>query len=149
MSIKSYVYKFAQGSWHYFVEFEARDAVALARGNGLTAKEQGDDRNSIAHAHTAATMAYDFGKEPTNMLGFLKEAATYDPSKAKDTYKDLFNNEIGIKIGRYVNGTLGLSGAAADEAIDDLVMDAYRRGDLIVNHDTDSQGLGRPFGSRP
>jgi Ca2+-binding RTX toxin-like protein len=148
MLVYRYVYMLAKGAWSYYVEVQANDALALAHGNGIVGETriEGYARNTIAHAHTAATMAYDFGKEPTTLLGLLKEVTTYDPSnpdpsKAKDAYKDLFNNEIGIKIGRYVNGTLGLSGAAADEAIDDLVMDAYRRGDLIVDHDTDPRVL--------
>lgn len=130
------VVSYTKTGWSYFVEFTANDATALAFGNGLNGDEQGIDRNALAHAHTSALLAYSAGEDVTNILGLLKEVATNDPSKANDTYKDLFNNEIGIQIGRYVYSH-GFTGADAQEAIDDLIMDAYRNGDLIVNPRTD------------
>jgi Ca2+-binding RTX toxin-like protein len=119
------------------------DADAVSNGNGIgdggedDTKDEKDKRNAIGHAITSAEIA--LGPDPNilspvgapheqlaKILGDAKEVFSDDPA---DSAKDQVNNAAGRAMAKYVRN-LGLTGEAAQEAIDDLVMDALNSGKL-------------------
>ena len=128
-------------AWGVTVEWLANDAEALSNGNAITA---GGERNAVAHAHGSAEWASSlFGTKGATWLGNMKEIPSSNPW---DSYADQYNNEVGRRIAKHVKETLGLSGAAADEAIDDMVIKALNDGHLITNPNPvyDSQSNPNP-----
>lgn len=82
--------------WGGVVEYIARDATALARGNGYIDSNQTDaeTRNAIAHTYVSANIEYENGQLIANTMGELKELAP-GGDNPKDTFKDKFNNSRG------------------------------------------------------
>ncbi len=82
--------------------------------------------NAITHAYVSAKIAQTFGVGVAKEFGNWRERnQPPEPGKDWDTYKDLWNNEVGRRIGI-------AAGFFGDEAIKDLIKDAMRNGDLIV-----------------
>lgn len=124
-----------KSAWGYVVEYTARDATALAHGNGYDgdSKADGLTRNALAHAHKSAELYYDYGEIISKTLGEAKELLPGgdDP---KDKYKDEYNNEVGRRIAEYAK-----EHNLPKSAIDDLMMDALKDGKLIVDPEADDR----------
>jgi hypothetical protein len=90
--------------------------------------------NAIAHALSSAYLAYDHSPAVASVLGWLREYNSYwhgqDPAYAWDTFKDLYNNQVGRNIADYVR-----SNNLTRDQIQDLVLDALTTGKLIVTHE--------------
>lgn len=86
--------------------------------------------NAIAHALTSAYLAYDHSPTEAAALGLARELKSYfgrQPPEAWDTFKDLYNNQVGRNIAGYAKKN-GLS----REQIQDLILDALSSGRLIA-----------------
>jgi hypothetical protein len=90
--------------------------------------------NAIAHALSSAYLAYDYSPAAASLLGWLREYNSYrqDPDRtyAWDTFKDLYNNQVGRNIADYVR-----SNNLSRDQIQDLVLDALTTRKLIVTHE--------------
>lgn len=124
---------FAEAIWGFTVEFVARDATALANGNGYDGEEEASTRNAIAHAHTSANFAFSEAEMAgandwiAEKLGDFKEILPGGDSAA-DVFKDQYNNEVGRRIAEFAQeNNLGR------EAINDLIIDALNNGHLIIS----------------
>ena len=97
-------------------------AEEIARLNGIPQGISG--ANVLAHALTSAWLTYVYGAEAAREVGIGKELETYLSDQQRglqwDSYKDLWNNNIGRQIGEYDRA----NGLTADQ-ITDLVLDAY------------------------
>src|SRR5688572_27393846 len=82
---------------------------------------------------TRARSAFDYGRDVATELGDLKEVL--NPGPPNDTFKDQYNNEVGRRIAEYVRDN-----NLPESAIDELIMDALRNDDLIVNDDDSLYG---------
>ena len=110
-----------------------------------------DERDAYMHADTAASMVYTWDKrlddmgvddalsahipEAVRALGNAKEAlgglTNVDYSDA-DSWKDKYNNEVGILIGQYVRDH-----GYSEEVLHKLVREAYDSGKLIRDEQKD------------
>lgn len=90
--------------------------------------------NAIAHALTSAYLAHDHSAAEAAILGFGREFNSYwfDNKRTPvwDTFKDLYNNQVGRNIADYVR-----SHNLSRDQIQDLVLDALTSGKLIVTHE--------------
>jgi hypothetical protein len=130
---------------YYDLEKFKKASEDLAQANGL----RGDDSfvrdsndhplgfgaastNAIAHALTSAYLAHDHSAAEASILGWGREFNSYwfdkpRPPPAWDTFKDLYNNQVGRNIADYVrNNNL------SRDQIQELVLDALSTGKLIV-----------------
>jgi hypothetical protein len=103
-----------------------------SKGRPLELGAAGD--NAIAHALSSAYLAYDHSPAVASLLGWLREYNSYwhsqDRTYAWDTFKDLYNNQVGRNIADYVR-----SNNLSRDEIQDLVLDALTTGKLIVTHE--------------
>ncbi|WP_298936857.1 calcium-binding protein [uncultured Ruegeria sp.] len=118
------------GTW--YIEWLARDATALAAGEGYDSLSSSDidHRNAIAHAHVSAGFAFGYNRNWAENVAALKER--FDNSSPADQFKDEYNNEVGRRIAEWAKDN-----GYAESDIDDLIIDAVDNGFLIVNEDTD------------
>jgi hypothetical protein len=90
--------------------------------------------NAIAHALSSAYLAFDHSPAVASLLGWLREYNSYwhgqDRTYAWDTFKDLYNNQVGRNIADYVR-----SNKLSRDQIQDLVLGALTTGKLIVTHE--------------
>lgn len=122
-----------------FYNIDAYEAAAerLMRDNGIRyTNPDGSEvglaaTNAMAHVLTSAMISVDYSQTEAALLGWGREYRSYYLEKERpaawDTYKDLYNNEIGRQIGAYAND----NGLTRAETID-LIWDAYQRGDFII-----------------
>ena len=133
---------------------------ALAKANGLLVLDPilrdshdqplelgGANTNAIAHALTSAYLAYDHSLAGAAILGEAREHRSYwlDPKRpaAWDTFKDLYNNQVGRNIAEYVRRN-----NLSRDQIQDLILDALSSGKLIVTQKDpriDPTFNGNPF----
>jgi hypothetical protein len=94
----------------------------------------GASTNAIAHALTSAYLAHDDSPQEAALLGGIREFKSYwSPSKqpeAWDTFKDLYNNQVGRNIAAYAR-----KNNLSRDQMQDLVLDALSSGKLIVARD--------------
>ncbi|HLI98355.1 MAG TPA: hypothetical protein VKT76_01440, partial [Bradyrhizobium sp.] len=129
-----------------YYEFEKLKLAseALAKENGLRGNDPfvqdtngqplefgAASTNAIAHALSSAYLAYDHSPAEASILGWAREHKSYwfEPERpaAWDTFKDLYNNQVGRNIAKYIrNNNL------SREQIQDLVLDVLSSGKLIV-----------------
>lgn len=88
-----------------FVDWVASDAEAFSNGNGYDPRPtsqggQGDLRNSIAHTHVSAELAYNWGNAPAGDLGDFWELL--DGEYGFDSAKDQYQNALGREIAQYM-----------------------------------------------
>ncbi len=124
----------------------ARDAEEITRSLGLVYREQSplplpkDKRygdvlpasyNAIAHAYMSAKLAQKYGVPAAKTFGNLREWVQ-SPGNEKalaaeswDVYKDMWNNEVGRRIGSSLS-------MADDAALIEAIKDAWRKGDMIA-----------------
>ncbi|KAB1085063.1 calcium-binding protein [Neorhizobium galegae] len=120
-----------KSTFNQVIEFIARDATALANGNGYDGPAEASTRNAIAHVHTSARLSYSKWEMAgansyiAEKLGDFKEII---PSSPADTYKDQYNNEVGRRIAEYAR-----ENDLDREDIDDLIIDALNNGHLIIS----------------
>jgi hypothetical protein len=130
---------------YYELEKLRMASEALAKANGLhdydpILRDSSSDRplelgaastNAIAHALSSAYLAYDHSAVEAAGLGWAREYKSYwlEPKRpaAWDTFKDLYNNQVGRNIADYVR-----SKNLSRDQIQDLVLDALSTGKLIV-----------------
>jgi hypothetical protein len=106
----------------------------LRNSNGEPLELGAAGNNAIAHALSSAYLAFDHSPAVASVLGWLREYNSYwhgqDPAYAWDTFKDLYNNQVGRNIADYVR-----SNNLSRDQIQDLVLDALTTGKLIVTHE--------------
>jgi Ca2+-binding RTX toxin-like protein len=92
-------------------------------------------KNAFAHAFMAAALARDNGRLVAQTLGDARELRTTadfyfggSDSARMDTFRDLFNNEVGYRIGEHA-----ASNALSNEDMAALVVQAISDGELIVS----------------
>jgi RTX calcium-binding nonapeptide repeat (4 copies) len=86
--------------------------------------------NAIAHTLSSAYLAYDYSKAEASALGWAREYKSYwldERPAAWDTFKDLYNNQVGRNISDYAK-----QNNLSRDQIQDLVLDALSTGKLIV-----------------
>ena len=86
--------------------------------------------NAIAHALTSAYLAYDHSSAESAALGWTRELKSYfgsQPPEAWDTFKDLYNNQVGRNIAAYAQKK-----NLSRDHIQELILDALTSGNLIV-----------------
>ncbi|WP_257168590.1 hypothetical protein [Bradyrhizobium sp. SRS-191] len=86
--------------------------------------------NAIAHALTSAYLAHDHSTTEASALGFARELKSYfgrQPPEAWDTFKDMYNNQVGRNIADYAK-----KNGLPREQIQDLILDALSSGRLIA-----------------
>jgi Cadherin domain/RTX calcium-binding nonapeptide repeat (4 copies)/Haemolysin-type calcium binding protein related domain len=135
-------------------------SVSLANANGLHGYDPilrdskgdplefgGANTNAIAHTLSSAYLAYDYSGAEARILGYAREYSQYwvDPKQpaAWDTFKDLYNNQVGRNIAAYA-----LQNHLSRDQIQDLVLDALSTGKLIVTQQDpriDPSFNGNPF----
>ncbi len=135
-------------------------SVALANANGLHGydpilRDSNGDRlelgaattNAIAHALSSAYLAYDYSTAEARTLGYVREYNQYwiDSKQPApwDTFKDLYNNQVGRNIADYVQ-----QHNLSRDQIQDLLLDALSTGKLIVTQQDpriDPSFSGNPF----
>lgn len=133
----------------YILSELAEDSEALSAGNGYDAEDNTDPnwksdinhRNAIAHTHVSADWARAYGPESAKSWGDWKED-NQTPEGYADQYRDLWNNEIGRRIAEWMESQgfteeNGFSKEKLDKIMDDLVIDALKEGQLIVDKDND------------
>lgn len=126
-------FEFSGGAQYYYKTTALRTAAnALAASHGATA-----NANTYEHAYTSAKIAYEHTVSEARVLGDAREynsayKGDFSPENPKastnfkDSYKDLWNNEVGRRIADYVkNNNL------PESAINDLINDAYDNNELI------------------
>ena len=116
----------------------------LAQANGLLGKDSilrdmqdqplefgAASTNAIAHALTSAYLAYEYPTAVATLLGSAREYRSYwlDPKRppAWDTFKDLYNNQVGRNIAEYAKRN-----NLSRDQMQDLILDALSSGKLIV-----------------
>ena len=104
---------------YYDYDRRVADATALTDGFGLA------NTNALAHAYLSAWITIDHGRIQARMLGDGRER--WEPGPDWDTFKDLWNNKVGRRIGEYVKHN-----NLPPDVVPALVSDALARGDLIV-----------------
>ncbi|MEQ1712129.1 MAG: hypothetical protein ABL908_12095, partial [Hyphomicrobium sp.] len=79
-----------------------------SEGNATAYQYNADQKNSYAHAYSSAFLAYDYSTNEARLLGNLRESLATGSyytgqggDERADTYRDLYNNEIGRRIGEY------------------------------------------------
>jgi hypothetical protein len=88
--------------------------------------------NAITHAYVSAKITENFGYNASRTFGDRREIRQPPgPLEHWDVYKDLWNNEVGRKIGVYARQNSDTDLGTYPE-VGDLIKDAWRRGDLIV-----------------
>ncbi len=121
---------------HFLRKWEA-EAAQITRQLGLVYSESnpppqgrtiGDvlpaSNNAITHAYVSAKLSQLFGYGIARDFGDAREInQPPGPGEAWDTYKDLYNNEVGRRIGECAGGFGDVT---------ELLKDAWRNGDLIV-----------------
>jgi hypothetical protein len=142
----------------YFTQL-GNEANVLADVHGLPRwRARGDAdhhrRNAIQHSYASATMSRNFGALPSTVAGNITECRnTADdtftlpavnwvkrqfgqepkqgfPNQTADSWKDLWNNAVGREIGEYVR-----KHNLSQYDLEQLIMQAYWRGDLITQID--------------
>ncbi len=84
--------------------------------------------NAIAHTLSSAYLAHDHSPLEAYLLGFGREfLENTAKTEAWDTYKDLYNNQVGRNIAAYVR-----QNELSRDQIQALVLDALTTGKLIV-----------------
>lgn len=87
--------------------------------------------NSFTHAYVSALVAYEGDPQTSAFVGYLREAKVvllgYD-DKDLDTWKDLYNNKVGIQIAEY-----GIQNGLSFEQVTSLVAAAAGSGTIIVD----------------
>jgi hypothetical protein len=122
----------------------------LIRDNGLG--EPGNtSTNVIAHAMFSAWASKHYGVEIAEVVGVYKE---YTEAQARiangqnplgvDTFKDYWNNGIGLQIGRYA-----AENNLSDQEMTRLVMDAYVSGQFIRYMEPGTRPVGDPGPQNP
>lgn len=103
--------------------------------------------NAIAHALGSAHLAYDYSPSAAAALGYGRELNSYwrgsKTNPAWDTFKDLYNNQVGRNIAEYAR-----KNNLQRDQIQDLILDALSSGKLIVTHQDrriDPSFNGNPF----
>lgn len=102
--------------------------------NDLSEVEQTQRVNAFAHAYTAAMLVTDvgvfFARTGGNSREIRSTAEFYDggPDYRMDTFRDLYNNEVGYRIGEYA-----LENNLSNEEVAQLVDMAITDGDLILS----------------
>ena len=81
---------------------------------------------AFKHAYTSATLAYDYGSGIAQIGGDSNEIGN-PPAAAEDTYRDLWNNNVGRQIGDYVR-----QNNLPRSYINDLIVQSYQDGRLIL-----------------
>jgi hypothetical protein len=129
---------------YYDLEKLKLASEALANANGLRGYDpvlrDSKDRplelgaagtNAIAHALSSAYLAYDHSTLEASGLGWAREHKSYwlEPKRpaAWDTFKDLYNNQVGRNIAHFARRN-----NLSRDQIQDLVLDALSTGKLIV-----------------
>jgi len=119
---------------YYDLERLKRASEALADANGLRGydpilRDSEDQRlalgaastNAIAHALSSAYLAHDYSAAEATALGWAREHKSYwlesNRPVAWDTFKDLYNNQVGRNIADYV-----LKNNLSRDQIQDLVL---------------------------
>jgi hypothetical protein len=135
-------------------------SVALANANGLHGYDpilrdsKGDplefgsaNTNAIAHTLSSAYLTYDNSAAEARTLGYAREYSQYwlDTKQPApwDTFKDLYNNQVGRNIAAYA-----LQNNLSRDQIQDLILDALSTGKLIVTQNDpriDPSFNGNPF----
>src|SRR5882724_6084058 len=120
---------------YYDLEKLKLASEALAKANGLLGydpivRDSKDRRlefgaastNAIAHALSSAYLAHDYSAAEATALGWAREHKSYwlEPKRpeAWDTFKDLYNNQVGRNIADYVRRN-----NLSRDQIQDLVLD--------------------------
>lgn len=82
--------------------------------------------NAITHAYLSAKIAQKYGSEVAKMFGDGRELRTkVDPGTDWDVYKDLWNNEVGRRIGME-------SGFFDDHKLSELIKEAFDNSDFLL-----------------
>jgi hypothetical protein len=84
-------------------------------------------RNALAHTYTSGDLTDKFGRGVAEASDDLSEAVSADRPPA-DTFKDRWNNELG----RLMQEWCEKNGYEWGDVYQDLIMDAYNNGDLIL-----------------
>lgn len=119
----------------YDVVYLARDGEALAYGNGYDSASQTDGwiRNTITHAYTSASWAYDSFDAFAEKVGDWKED-TPSIYETNDEFADQWNNEVGRRIAAYADAN-----NLPKSALDHLIMDAFNAGHFIWDRANDTR----------
>ena len=133
--MENWVSRQVQSYVHYQSLSEAARTLAIANGYA-----QGSaTHNAIAHALTSSGIAYDHSSLGASVLGDLREGNTTSgyyrdynaglnpPDYRWDTYKDLYNNQVGREIAEYAK-----QHNLSRSALNDLVIDALNNGKFII-----------------
>ncbi len=98
----------------------------LTEGNPELASDI-ESMNAFFHVYSAALLTKDYGAGHAQMLGDLKEGNTWKdakiyPEQRRDTYKDYYNNQIGIQMAE----------GRSRSDLEDAALDAVTNGLAIV-----------------
>src|SRR5262245_19580199 len=100
--------------------------MAIGQAQGILETPQFElDQNAIVHAYFSAMLDMEWGADIARILGRLLEidaTIRYDGQRRLDSYKDLWNDLIGIQIAEYVKRNNLSQGD-----LEDLIMQAYWR----------------------
>lgn len=100
--------------------------------SSLSDLQKNQKKQAFAHAYTAAMITVEAGRPLARAAGDIRELKTtkkyYDggPDFRTDTYRDLYNNEVGYEIGVYAR-----ENDLNPEQVQSLVVEAMEHGDLI------------------
>ncbi|WP_337267501.1 hypothetical protein [Oryzifoliimicrobium ureilyticus] len=146
------------GVWYPYksrLENEEKQVNIFSKAFGIENKQgphQSDqNKNAFAHALVSASLATTEGQFLTRNLGKLREHKTWFTDRLKrefggepdnnsvkggllDGYRDLFNNEVGLKIADYAS-----ENNVPRSALPYLVRDALEQGLLIADETRDSR----------
>src|SRR3712207_6653061 len=90
--------------WWYSIKERQAEADSLAAANKFSYRGSDvDQKEAFQHTLVAATLAYDKGESTARYWGYAKEmrvSGVHD--KPGDNYRDMYNNELGIQIARFV-----------------------------------------------
>jgi len=96
------------------------------------------DQNAFYHAIVSAGIAFNHGVPAAHFYGQMREFRTLfsfnESFSYPDAARDVFNNEVGIRIAQYA-----ISHGLPEAALPDLARDALNRGLLIVDEFEDSR----------
>ena len=126
----------------YFVIADESQEAAVERLAAASGIADGQNINALAHSAVSAWSAYLYSEESAAFLGNAKEWSTLDRADPSDTFKDMWNNEIGRQIGQYSRQ----NGLSLDDATS-LVLEAYFDNRLIRSN-SDSR-IDTSFSGRP